>query len=269
MPRPLGGEVRFLVKPRLGRNEGWLALREDLVQRGAGAAQAARGLAERFSAIQVWFSDLDDFDTRSPAKIIALRAIGAGRLNPAYARWVLRTLSCVLRHGWKRAQAMGWKRYYEAFLKERAEGDWLKDEAFRFVDELLRPASIEALLYPGVADFYRGFGAEKYLVTRNLERIAYRYSKVLPYTAYFHEVEDKAALVEAFVESRPDVRRYGFGGDSEEDARAADALEALHRKGRIDKPVCLFRASSPFALDGAFNVFVGKDRSALARVLAQ
>jgi len=269
MPRAREGKVRFLVKPDLRGSAGWLAFREGLVPRGADAAQAARGLAERFSAIQVWFSDLDDFDTRSPAKIIALRAVGAGHLNPAYARWVLRTLICVLRNGWKRAQAICWKRYYEAFLKEKAEGDWLKDEAFRFVDELLDRASIEALLYPGVADFYRRFGAEKYLVTRNLERIAFRYSKVLPYTAYFHEVEDKAALVEAFVESRPDVRRYGLGGDSEEDARAADALEALHRKGRIDMPVCLFRAPSPFALDKAFNLFVGKDRSALARVLAR
>jgi hypothetical protein len=41
-----------------------------------------------------------------------------------------------------------------------------------------------------------------------------------------------------------------------------------YRRGRIDEPPCLFRASSPLALDEAFTVFVGKDRSALARLLA-
>ena len=49
---------------------------------------------------------------------------------------------------------------------------------------------------------------------------------------------------------------------------AADVLDFYYREGRIEKPVCLFRAGSPLTLNKAFNVFVGKNRSALARVLA-
>ncbi len=104
-------------------------------------------------------------------------------------------------------------------------------------------------------------------MTRNLERIAYRYSKVLPYTGYYHEAKDKAAVVEAFIKSRPEVRRYGSGGDSAEDEVAADVLDFYYRRGLIEQPVCLFRAGSPLVLNRAFNVFVGKDRTALAKVL--
>jgi hypothetical protein len=145
--------------------------------------------------------------------------------------------------------------------------DWLKDEAFRFIDRTLTPSGVSALLYPSVLEFYARFDADKYLVTRNLERIAYRYSKVLPYTGYYHEVQDKAVAVETFIEEHPYIKFYGSGGDSEEDAEVAKVLDSLHRKGEIEKPVCLFRAASPLALNRTFNVYVGKNRSGLADVL--
>ncbi len=268
MPRRRSYRVRFITKPGLGPEAGWLALREDLITEGLGVEEQKRELARRFAAIQVWFSDLDDFDTRSPAKIIAIKAVGAGHANPAYIAWALGTLLRICRYGRERGEAMSWQRYYDSFLKKEAGQDWLKDEAFQFIDRLLTPDAVSALLYPAVEEFYARFGAEKYLVTRNLERIAYRYSKVLPYSGYYHEARDKAAVVEAFVKSRPEVRRYGSGGDSVEDEVAADVLDFYYREGRIEKPVCLFRAGSPLALNKAFNVFVGKNRSALARVLA-
>lgn len=268
MPSLSGERVRFLVKPNASGSNGWLALRDDLAGAARDGTEMGRDLARRFASLQVWFSDLDDFDTRSPAKIIAMRAVGAGYLNPAYLGWILETLFLFCSRGKKGGEAASWKNYYNRFLKAKAEGDWLNDEAFRFVDRLLASPSIEGLLYPGVIDFYARLGAEKYLVTRNLERIAFRYSKVIPYAAYYHEVEDKAALVNSIVESRPDVRRYGLGGDSIEDAQAADALDFQYRKGRIDLPICLCRTASPRALDPSFNVFVGKDRSALASLLA-
>ena len=260
--------VRFLIKPNLIGSNGWLALREDLALEGAETAEQGRDLARRFTAIEVWFSDLDDFDTRSPAKIIAMNAVGAGGWNLAYARWILKTICLFFRYGKKRAEAMSWKLYYDAFLKRDAEGDWLKEEAFQFIDALLTPARISDLLYPSVLEFYASFGAEKYLVTRNLERIAYRYSKVLPYSGYFHEVRDKALVVEAFIKSHPGLRLYGVGGDSSEDQEAAEVLDSYFRKGEIEKPICLFRAASPFALNSSFNVYVGKDRSGLTSILA-
>ena len=261
--------IRFLIKPSPFGTRGWLALREDLAPGGASAEEASRGLARRFAAIQAWFSDLDDFDTRSPAKIIAERAVGAGLLNPAYALWILETLVLFFRYGRKKGEGMSWKLYHDSFLKKDVEHDWLKDEAFRFIDELLTPEGVARLLYPAVREFYGAFGADKYLVTRNLERIAYRYSRVIPYKAYFHEVRDKAALVEAFVAAHPGLTRYGSGGDSSEDEGIAEVLEFHHRRGDIEKPVCLYRASSPLDLNRTFNVFVGKDRSGLAGVLAR
>jgi hypothetical protein len=262
------GGIRFLIKPDILGTNGWLALREDLLLSGAGAEAQKRDLARRFAATQVWFADLDDFDSRSPAKIIAMHAVGAGHLRPAYLRWALRTLLLFLRHGRKRGESMSWKLYYDAFLKRNAGGDWLKDEAFRFIDRLLTPEKVSDLLYPAVREFYAAFGAEKYLVTRNLERIAYRYSKVLPYAGYFHEVPDKAALIESFLKARPEVKRYGSGGDSAEDGLAADLLDFYHRRGAIEKPLCLFRADRPGAFHGSFNVFVGKNRSGLSGILA-
>jgi hypothetical protein len=259
--------VRFIVRPGLGGAGGWLALREDLLVRGAEEEQLG-DLRRRFAAIQVWFSDLDDFDTRSPARIIARRAVGAGYLNPAYCRWALETVYLFCRYGRKRGEAMSWKRYYDSFLKRSADEDWLKDEAFRFIDDLLTPWRISRLLFPSVREFYASFGAEKYLVTRNLERVAYRFSKVLPYSGYYHEVKDKAALVEAFIALRPEAKRYGSGGDSEEDRDVAKVLDYYYRKGRIEQPICLYRAGFPFALDRSFNVFVGRDRGALAGALA-
>jgi len=250
--------VEFIIRPNLTGTNGWLALRRDL---------CPDELPRRFAAIQVWFSDLDDFDSRSPAKIIAMKAVGAGYLNPAYYRWMLGTLLLFCRYGKKRGEAMGWQRYYESFLKRDAEHDWLKEEAFRFIDALLTPESVSSLLYPSVRDFYTLFAAEKYLVTRNLERIAYRYSKVLPYAGYFHEVKDKAALVERFIRERPGIRFYGSGGDSVEDEGAAEILDFYYRVGRIEKPLSLFRADSPHRLNRAFNIYVGKDRGGLARFL--
>ena len=261
------GKIRFLIQPNPIGSNAWLALREDLIVEG-GIAENFRCLARRFEDIQVWFSDLDDFDTHSPAKIIAMKGVGAGRLNPAYALWAVQTILLFCRYGKKRAEAMSWKRYYDAFLKRAKDEDWLKDEAFRFIDELLTPEGIARLLFPAVPEFYAAFKAEKYLVTRNLERIAYRYSRVLPYSAYFHEVKDKAAIVESFLVSRPDTVRYGLGGDSEEDAEAAAVLEFYHRVGKIEKPLCLCRASYPLPLDRTFNIFVGKDRSGLSGVLS-
>jgi hypothetical protein len=260
--------IRFLIKPSLFGPRGWLALREDLFPSGSMCGEAGRGLARRFAAIQAWFSDLDDFDTRSPAKIIAERAVGAGRLNPAYAGWILQTVVLFFRFGRKKGEGMSWKLYHDCFLKKDVEHDWLKDEAFRFIDELLTPEGVARLLYPAVREFYAAFGADKYLVTRNLERIAYRYSRVIPYAGYFHEVRDKAALVESFIAAHPDLARYGSGGDSSEDEGIADLLEFHHRRGEIEKPICLYRASSPLDLNRTFNVFVGKDRSGLAGILA-
>jgi hypothetical protein len=225
-------------------------------------------LARRFATVQVWFSDLDDFDSRSPAKIIAMNAVGAGRLNPAYLRWLVETVLLFCRYGKKRGESLGWRRYYDTFLKLDAEHDWLKSEAFEFIERLLTPESISRLLYPSVREFYAGFGAEKYLVTRNLERIAYRYSKVLPYSGYFHEVSDKAAVVQRFIDLRPELRFFGSGGDSAEDEDAAELLDFHYRKGRIEKPLCLFRAGFPLSLNRAFNIYVGKNRGGLASLLA-
>jgi hypothetical protein len=269
MARFFGVQARFIIEPSLGGEGGWLALRGDLAPEGADLVDLRRQLARRFAGIQVWFSDLDDFDTRSPAKIIALKAVGAGRLSPAYAWWAVSTVALFLRHGRKRGEALSWKLYHDSFLKKEAGQDWLKDEAFDFIDRLLTPEGVAALLYPSVKEFYEAFGADKYLVTRNLERIAYRYSKVLPYAGYFHEARDKVAIVESFIASHPGIRRYGSGGDSEEDVAVAEFLERMYRRGGIERPICLFRAPSPRALNGAFNVFVGKDRSGLASLLAQ
>jgi hypothetical protein len=261
--------LRFVIEPNLLGTNGWLALREDLAREDLARDDHAReDLARRFAGVQVWFSDLDDFDTVSPAKIIAMNAVGTGHLRPAYLRWVLKTIGLFRRYGRKRGESMSWKLYYDSFLKRSAEEDWLKDEAFAFIDRILAPESIPALLYPGVREFYSRLNAEVYLVTRNLERIAYRYSKVLPYSAYYHEAKDKASIVEAIVKSRPEVTRYGSGGDSSEDEEVAELLGAYYRRGLIERPVCLFRAESPSALSGSFNVFVGKNRSGLARVLS-
>jgi hypothetical protein len=268
MPPIKRPRVRFVIRPNLTGTNGWLALREDLSVGEPRSAEQRGDLARRFESIQVWFSDLDDFDSRSPAKIIAMKAIGAGRSNPAYIRWLFETLMLFCRYGRKRGEAMSWRLYYENFLKAEPEHDWLKDEAFRFIDGMLTSAGVADLLYPSVQEFYASFDADKYLVTRSLERIAYRYAKVLPYAGYYHEVRDKAVVVESFIEEHPYIKYYGSGGDSEEDAEVAEALDAFYRKGEIEKPLCLFRAGSPLALNKAFNVFVGKDRSGLAGILA-
>jgi hypothetical protein len=262
-----GNRVKYLIKPNLLGTNGWLALREDLLLQGEGPTEAARGLARRFSAIEVWFSDLDDFDSRSPAKRVAMKALGTRHLDPAYLKWAFGTIVSFLRDGRWRTEISGWKRYYETFLKQDRTTDWLKQEAFESLEAFFTPQRIVLLLYPGVREFYASFGARKYLVTRNIERIAYRYSKVLPYTEYYYEVCDKAAVVEAFMALYPEVRFYGSGGDSPEDAAVAELLDYYWRKGRIEKPLCLFKAHSPRALDPSFNIYVGKNRTGLVEIL--
>jgi hypothetical protein len=267
MTRKAPNGIRYLIEPDLLGNNGWLAVREGLLPPGADTEAAKGHIARRFAAMQVWFADLDDFDTRSPAKGIAMRAVGVGHWNLSYMRWAVRTLLLFARFGRKRGEVLSWKLYYDSFLKRDAGKDWLKEEAFRFIDGFLTPARVEGLLYPAVREFYDSFGAQKYLVTRNLERIAYRYSKVLPYAGYFHEVRSKGALVKAFLKAHPEVRSCGSGGDSTEDESAADMLEFYHKKGEIEKPLCLFRAQRPGAFNGSFNLFVGKNRSGLAGIL--
>jgi hypothetical protein len=195
--------------------------------------------------------------------------VGTGHFRPAYIAWLFRTIGLWMRQGRKLAESRGWKLYYDSFLKTSLDGDWLNEAGFRFIDRLLTPEGVSRLLHPGVEDFYARFPAEKYLVTRSLERIAWRYCKVLPYAGYYSEVSDKASLVEAFMKARPGIRYYGIGGDSAVEAEIALILEHAHKKGRIGQPVCLYRATSPRALDLDFNVFVGSDRSALAEALSE
>jgi hypothetical protein len=96
--------IRFLIRPDLTGSNGWLALRGDLLLPGADDEEQKRDLARRFARTQVWFSDLDDFDSRSPSKIMAMSAAGAGHLNPAYLRWVLEILLLFCRFGKKRGR---------------------------------------------------------------------------------------------------------------------------------------------------------------------
>ena len=163
---------------------------------------------------------------------------------------------------------MGWKLYYDAFLKKAAGEDWLKEEAFQFIDSLLDArVSLRPPLSGGPRMSDAGFGAEKYL--GDAQPRAHRLSATR--SPALHRLlprgQGQGGRRGGLHQVAAQVRRYGSGGDSAEDEVAADVLDFYYRRGLIEQPVCLFRAGSPLVLNRAFNVFVGKDRTALAKVL--
>lgn len=241
----------------------WFGINDKFIASFKSSKNIKKEIFQRFQCIQTWFSDLDDFDTISPAKKIALKAIGTNHFNPKYIGWSFKTLILLIIGEKKKIENDRWKVYYDSFLKQNVDNDWLKDKAFNKIDTLLSKNYIRKLLYPGIEDFYNLFKADKFMVTRNLERIAYRYCKVLPYKGYYHEVKDKGKVVEEFIKKHPKIKYYGSGGDSVEDEVAVDVLKYYYKKGTIEQPLCLYRADSPKKINLKFDIFVGKNRQGL------
>ena len=260
----------YIVKPKLFTGSSWLGINSQFIsglKNQDNLIEIKDNIASRFQKIEIWLSDLDEFDAKSPAKYVAFKAVGTNYFNFDYIKWAFHSFFCLFLKDRKKLEVLRWKEYYNLFLKQNLDDDWLKDAAFNKIAVLLNQNKIDNLLYPGIIDFYDSFKARKIMITRNIERIAYRFCQFLSFYKYYYEVDDKGKIVETIIKENPQVRYYGIGGDSEEDALAFDTLLHYYKKGKIEKPLSLQRVYSVKKLFPHFDLYIGKDRRALVNVI--
>ena len=260
----------YIVKPKFFIGNSWLGINKQFLTGSKNKdtfAEIKDKIASSFQKIEIWLSDLDEFDAVSPAKYVAFKAVGTKYYNIEYIKWAFYSFLCLFFKNRKKLEVIRWKEYYNLFLKQNLDNDWLKDEAFKKIAVLLNQNKIKRLLYPGVIDFYDTLKVKKIMITRNIDRIAYRFCQFLSFYKYYYEVDNKGKIVESIIKENPHVRYFGIGGDSEEDASAYDTLLYYYKKGKIEKPLSLQRVYSMKKLFPDFDLYIGKDRRALVDVI--
>ncbi|MFH0797933.1 MAG: hypothetical protein V1906_00825 [Candidatus Woesearchaeota archaeon] len=221
-------------------------------------ANILNDIKHRFANVQVWFSDLDDSDAKSPAKIIAASAIGASRFSLAYIGWCMKALYSSAAAG-KPSESYLWADYVERFLRGDGALREIKD---KFTDDF-----VSSTLYGGVKEFYSLLSARKYYVTRNIAEVVRPYASLLGFDGYFSEAKDKGRAVDDFVIGNPQVTRYGCSGDSAEDESMLDVLHFYKGRGRISDVVSLYIAGSQNAVSPDFDLATSRDRTGLVALL--
>ena len=204
-----------------------------------------------FCRTEVWYIDLDDNLAKSPAKAIAMRAIGTKHYDLRYIDWCINTALELILHG-KTAESRTWLEYVNNFLKD----DKLEVELAKFAEGF-----VEKSLYPGVPDLMDLIdGKRKMLITRNVSAIAEAYAKRLGLRFVANAWNKREVVAENLFEGSASVM-----GDSGEDV---EMLEGLNMGSR-----CLFytlRNPKQELLDISDPVvYTSRDRRGLVEVLTK
>ena len=206
---------------------------------------------EIFLSTNTWYIDLDDNLAKSPAKAIAMRAIGTKHYDPRYIDWCINTALELILHG-KTAESRTWLEYVNNFLKD----DKLEVELAKFAESF-----VEKSLYPGVPDLMKLIdGKRKMLITRNVPAIAEAYAKRLGLGFVANAWNKREVVARNLFEGSASVM-----GDSGEDV---EMLEGLNVGSRclfytlINPKQELLDISDPV-------VYTSRDRRGLVEVLTR
>jgi hypothetical protein len=223
-------------------------------------SEILQNLSQRLIKTQVWFSDLDDSDAKSPGKEIALKhAVGTSHFNPEYWGWVVETAFTRLIKDKQVAETSSWKNYIDSFLRS--------PESMKEIQQIFTDEKIERTLFPGVEDFYSLLPAEKYYVTRNISEVAKVYANYLKFQDYFSESDSKGKVVEDFILKNPQIEHYGVSGDSEDDQEMVDVINFYSKRKPIELLVSLYITNSRNKLNDSFLVNISRDRTGLVELI--
>jgi len=244
--------MKFLKEPS-GR--GWVAVNSTI--------KDDADLRSRLLSADICFSDLDDTDAFAPAKKIAFDKWFSRLLNDDhYLGWFLDTTFAYLRDG-RCAESEQWALYRETFLQDLV--------ARENIGESFRVESARALVFPGVADFYKRISALKFYVTQNVLPITGRFVDLFDFMGAFTEVDDKGKIIENFVLNHPRYQHYLVKGDMNTDYEMLDRLRFLMNKGRILEVTGCYVAfdCEDDLMDPRFDINIGRNYFGLADILDQ
>ncbi|MFH1669780.1 MAG: hypothetical protein ABIA62_07680 [Candidatus Woesearchaeota archaeon] len=208
--------------------------------------------------VQVWFHDLDDNHAKSPAKDIAMRAVGTGHLSSDYISWCAGTAIALAKQG-KSCETERWRLYVDKFLRGTDAREQLK--------AMFTPERVCRSLYLGVRGFCSLFpAAGHHYVSRNIDEVVSAYASALDFDISYPESDQKHKVVEKFIFDNPQIEKYAVDGDSAEDAMMIDVLRH-YRKDVIG--FYSMDASRESDADEMFDVFTGKDRTGIVDILKE
>ena len=198
----------------------------------------------RLTSLDVWFFDLDDTHTPSPAKRIARNAGGVDDIL-LYIGWCFET-GVELAFEGEKGKIRSWERYVSLFLDTPSK----REEAVKYVNGF----------YPGVEDFVGVLSGRKTYVTRSIQEVADHYGNRVDIKAV-GEVKDKAAFVDAYLSANPWIKSVGVEGDSLEDGEMASVARAYG----LD--VVAIYVSPVKRIESGFDIAISKDHSRLVELL--
>jgi len=244
--------MKILKKPI---NNSWVFVRDyDDVSREF----ICKDLKEKILSTQVWFSDLDDSDADSPAKLIAKKAIGTSHFSLRYISWCCGTAKDLL-FKCKNSESARWKKYVEKFLRT--------DKAVKGLEALFTPEFVQTSLYPSVEIFYSLLSAHKFYISRNVLPITQAYSNFLNFAGVYCEEDNKGEVVENFIKNHPQFVKYGISGDSVEDEAMVDVLNYYAKIGKIDVISC-YISGNKYWESSKFDIQISKDRRGLLEIIS-
>ncbi len=197
----------------------------------------------RITSLDVWFFDLDDTHTPSPAKRIARKGVGVDDVL-LYIGWCLET-GVELAFEGEEGKIRSWERYVSFFLDTPSK----REEAVKYINGF----------YSGVEDFVGMLNGGMY-VTRSIQEVASNYGDRLGIGA-FGEVKDKAKFVDAYLSANSWIRSVGVEGDSLEDGEMADVARAY------GKETVAIYVSKTKRIETGFDIATSRDHSGLVTLL--
>jgi hypothetical protein len=240
--------MKFLIEPSEGA---WVAVNDKYAGNDSQDKIKER-LRDNILEREMWFSDIETL-AKIPSWNIALQHVGTSFSEPDYLKWVSSIILALTLKD-KDAEADCWHRCSSKFLK-RTEND---EELKRFLSQ----QKIGETLYPGTTDFFSQLDAWKYFITRNVERVGKEYRKVLDFTRFFHETNDKEDRANKLFFVHPHRNKYAVSGNSNEDLVVVDTLNRFGCG-----VLSLYVADSPKKANEQFDVSIGKDYSGLVKIL--
>lgn len=217
-------------------------------------------LRQKIVEADVCLSDLDDTDTHSPAKMLAMENFCSRFLtDEKYRSWACQCMGVNFWDKEDKSASELWKNYVGVFLPPRIRKSIAEDK--------FPPAKVREMLYPGVAKFYSLLEARKYYVSRNIVEVIQQFAEPLGFDDCFGEQYDKWQFTENFVANHPQFRRYIVKGDSEEDHEMKKLLDSCVRGRKIQYCVGIYRADKPSREYHGFEVETGKDLNGLVELV--
>lgn len=217
---------------------------------------------DRIKNADVLAADIDDTIAPSPAKRIAFSKLKDIRFlaSPKFMMWGFNTCLDLAVKG-KAAESDAWKDFIELFLRDPAEQDKIRRQ--------YTPEFARSTFYPGVADFYARLPRymKKFFVTRNIREVGEAYLEAAGFNELLPEQFDKRGSLDMILLMQPEARRFLVQGDSEEDQEFLERLELKKKIGRLHQVTSIYVSGSPYSLNPAFDINIGRDYTGLVKLL--